>query len=81
MSKKAKMLARLRSKPKDFTFDEAKTILELCGYNMKTAGKTGGSRVSFDKGKSRIRMHKPHPRNELHQYVIAKLIDELKGED
>ena len=29
MSKKDKLISRLRSKPKDFTFDEAKSLLEL----------------------------------------------------
>ena len=80
MSKKDKIIARLKSKPKDFTFDEAKTLLELCDYIMSNSGKTSGSRVSFTRGKKVFRMHKPHPQKELLTYQIKELIDELKQE-
>ena len=80
MSKKEKLIARLKAKPKDFTFDEAKTLLDLCGYIMSNAGKTGGSRVIFTRNQKVFRMHKPHPRKELLLYQIKELIDELKGE-
>ena len=80
MSKKDKLIARLKSKPKDFEFDEAKTLLELCGYILSNAGKTSGSRVCFVKDKKVFRIHKPHPRKELLVYQIMELIDELKQE-
>ena len=81
MSRKDKLIARLKSKPKDFTFDEAKTLLELFGYVTSNAGKTSGSRVCFTKEQKVFRMHKPHPRNELLHYQVKELIEELKGED
>jgi len=65
MGKKEKLIARLKTKPKDFEFSEAKTLLELCGYIMTNSGKTSGSRVNFSKGLKIFRLHKPHPRNEL----------------
>jgi hypothetical protein len=80
MSKKDKLIARLRSKPKDFEFDEAKALLELCGYTVYNAGKTSGSRICFIKGQKVFRMHKPHPRKELLAYQVRELIDELKQE-
>ena len=80
MSKKDKLIARLKSKPKDFEFDEAKMLLDLCGYTMSNAGKTSGSRVCFTKGKKIFRLHKPHPRKELLAYQIKELLDELKQE-
>ena len=80
MSKKNKLLSRLKAKPKDFMFTEAQNLLELCGYNLFNAGKTSGSRVSFVKGKKVFRMHKPHPRRELYSYQVKELIDELKQE-
>ena len=80
MSKKDKLIARLKSKPKDFTFDEAKSLLESFGYVMSTLGKTSGSRVCFVKDKKIFRMHKPHPRKELFAYQIKELLDELKQE-
>ena len=80
MGKKDKLIARLKSKPKDFTFDEAIAILELCGYIVSNAGKTSGSRVCFTKDQKVFRMHKPHPRRELLHYQVMELIDELKEE-
>ena len=81
MSRKDKLTARLKSKPKDFTFDEAKVLLKLYGYVISNSGKTSGSRVCFTKGQKVFRMHKPHPRKELLHYQVNELIDELKGED
>ena len=80
MSKKDKLIDRLKSKPKDFEFAEAKTLLALCGYTLSNAGKSSGSRVCFIRDKKVFRMHKPHPRKELLVYQINELIDELKQE-
>jgi len=80
MSKKTKLLERLRSKPRDFTFDEAQTLLGMCGFNRGKTGKTGGSRVRFERNGVIFNMHKPHPRNELPQYVVIDLVNKLKGE-
>jgi len=81
LSRKDKLIARLKSKPKDFTFDETKALLELFGYVISNSGKTSGSRVCFTRGQKIFRMHKPHPRNELLHYQVKELIDELKGEN
>jgi len=81
VGKKEKLIARLMMKPKDFSFDETRTLLELCGYVMSNSGKTSGSRVCFTKEKKVFRMHKPHPRKELLQYQIKELIDELREEN
>ena len=80
MSQKDKLLARLKSKPRDFTFDETKALLEHFGYVLSNSGKTSGSRVCFTRGQKVFRMHKPHPRKELLQYQVNELIDELEGE-
>ena len=81
MSRKDKLIVRLKSKPKDFTFDEAKALLELCGYVISNSGKTSGSRVCFTREQKVFRMHKPHPRKELLHYQVKELIEELKEED
>ena len=81
MGRKDKLIARLKSKPKDFTFDETKTLLELCGYVFSNSGKTSGSRVCFTREQKVFRMHKPHPRKELLHYQVKELIEELKGEN
>ena len=79
MSKKDKLIKRLLSQPTDFTFNEASTLLGHFGYSILHAGKTSGSRVTFDDGKSDyIRLHKPHPRNILKQYQIDDIIKGLK---
>ena len=81
MSKKDKLITKLKSKPKDFTFSELKTLLSLCGYALKKTGKTGGSRVRFVKGNKRLKMHKPHPHNYLQDYQINELIKKLTEEE
>ena len=47
MSKIEKLLTRLYSKPKDFTYQELKTLLEQLGFIEYNKGKTSGSRVEF----------------------------------
>ena len=39
ISKNDKLIARLKSKPRNFTFDEAKSLLESFGYVMSPSGK------------------------------------------
>ena len=43
MSKFEKELKRLQTKPKDFTYDEAKNILNKLGFYEENKGKTSGS--------------------------------------
>lgn len=79
MSKKEKLLARLKEKPKDFSFDEVVQLMGYFGYNIVGGGKTGGSRVAFSNDrKDYIRMHRPHPKSILKAYQVQNLIDDLK---
>ncbi len=78
MSKKEKLLERLMKKPKNFTYDEAKTLLEQFGFEECNKGKTSGSRVMFKNKNIRIELHKPHPNNILKEYQIKKIIRNLK---
>ena len=81
MGKKEKLINRLKSKPKDFTFDEAESLLGYLSYERSNKGKTSGSRVSFSsKEHGIILLHKPHPGNELKGYQVQQLIDTLKQE-
>ncbi len=81
MGKKEKLIKRLRTLPKDLTFDEIKNLLELLGFEMSNKGKTSGSRVKFIKGNIAIILHKPHPRKELLPYQVRQILDTLeKGE-
>ena len=47
MGKKEKLIAKLLSEPKDFTFEEAETLLGYLSYVRNNKGKTSGSRVMF----------------------------------
>ena len=80
MSKDEKLIKRLLSKPKDFTYNELRKLLVHLGYSEKQRGKTSGSRVVFinEKTKHIIRLHKPHPGNELKQYQMEQIIEELE---
>ena len=80
MGRKEKLITRLRSVPKDFTFDEMQNLLELLGFEMSNKGKTSGSRVSFKNGNVPIVLHKPHPRKELLEYQIKDVLEVLKKE-
>jgi len=81
MGRKEKLIERLKKNPKDFTFDEMKTLLESLGFEMFNKGKTSGSRVKFLKGNTAIILHRPHPRKELLEYQIKQVLEVLKKED
>lgn len=78
MSKKEKLIARLLSRPKDFSYDEARTLLCSLGFEERSKGRTSGSRIEFSKGKDTILLHKPHPSGVLKPYQVKQIIDTLK---
>ena len=82
MSKKEKLIAKLKSHPKDFTFEDAESLLGYLSFVRDNKGRTSGSRVMFksDVYKTKIILHKPHPRKELLDYQIKQLIDQLDQE-
>ncbi len=80
MSRTEKLLQRLLSTPKDFTWDELITLLHYLGFAELKKGKTGGSRRKFvDTNKNIINLHKPHPGNIVKAYALKQVI-ELLGE-
>jgi hypothetical protein len=83
MSKREKLLARLLSKPKDLTYLELESLLRFLGYEEVKTGKTSGSRRAFMNRKTShiIRLHHPHPGQELRVYQVEFIIQELKKED
>ncbi|MBQ9552115.1 MAG: type II toxin-antitoxin system HicA family toxin [Clostridia bacterium] len=81
MGQKEKLIERLKTKPKDFTFIDAETLLGYFNYRRSDKGKTSGSRVMFvSDDHPPIMLHKPHPRKELLSYQIKQLIDILEQE-
>ena len=81
MSKEEKLLKRFLTRPKDFTYEELGRMLKGFGYLESQQGKTSGSRVAFyNAGLNHlIRLHKPHPGNELKMYQIDLVREELEG--
>ena len=78
MGTKEKLVDRLKSQPKDFTFEEAERLLTLFGYTKSNKGKTSGSRVMFiDEQKRKILLHKPHQGNILKTYALKDIIEKL----
>ena len=81
MGQKDKLIQRLKSKPKDFTFDDAETLLKYLDFIRSNKGRTSGSRVMFESDKhGSILLHKPHPQKELKSYQIKQLLDILEQE-
>lgn len=78
MSKKEKLIARLLNRPKDFTYDEVRSLLCALGFEERNKGKTSGSRIEYVKGKDTILLHKPHPSGVLKPYQVKQIIDTLQ---
>ena len=81
MSKLEKAIQRLKTKPKDYTYSEARQLLGQLGFDEFTKGKTSGSRVKFfrAKDKSIILLHKPHPGDIMAPTATRDLLDTLKA--
>lgn len=81
MGQKEKLISRLKSKPKDFTFEDAETLLGYFAYSRSNKGKTSGSRVMFVSPQyPPVLLHKPHPRKELLDYQVKQLVSILEQE-
>ena len=81
MGQKEKLILRLKSRPKDFTFDETETLLLYLGYRRSDKGRSSGSRVMFvHSDHPPILLHRPHPRKELLSYQVSQLVDALEQE-
>lgn len=82
MGQREKLIRRLQSMPRDFTFDEAETLLGYLGYYRLNKGRTSGSRVMFVcPSHGVIQMHRPHPGNELRSYQVKQLLETLEREE
>lgn len=78
MAQFGKLVARFKSVPADFAWNEMVTLLEGLGYTMKAPGKTGGSRRTFTHPTaSNIHLHKPHSR-PLVAAACRKVLGSLK---
>ncbi|RDL44694.1 type II toxin-antitoxin system HicA family toxin [Marinomonas piezotolerans] len=79
MGKQEKIQKKIFAKPTcaNLTWSEAKSFLESKGYRELQGD---GSRVRFvhDETQDVIRLHKPHPGNELKKYAVEQLQEKLE---
>jgi hypothetical protein len=80
MSRHEKLVQKIKSNPKSFSFSELKKLLIGFGYALDFGGKTSGSRVAFIHSETKhiVRLHKPHSGNEMKQYQIKQVVRELR---
>lgn len=83
MTNRDKVIDRLLSRPKDFTYEELAKVLHSFVYEEVKTSKTSGSRRAFVNSinKHIIRLHKPHRGNLLKMYQIDYIIQELIKEN
>lgn len=83
MSKLKKTIEKLLNLSGSFTYDELIYLLGQFGYVERKKGKTSGSRRTYinQETKHIIKLHKPHPGNELKRYAKKFIIEELEKEN
>ena len=81
MSKSEKAIERIKSRPKDYTYTEAKGLLSQLGFVEYSKGKTSGSRVKFyrEEDQKIILLHKPHPSDVMKPGAVKELVEFLKN--
>ena len=65
----------MRTLPRDYSYNEARRLLEKLDFEERTQGKTSGPRVGFYRAKddSVILLHKPHPQNTMSVGAVKAL--------
>ena len=76
MSQKEKLIKRLRSLPKDFTYSELVSLLQQLGFEEDNKGKTSGSRVRFYHYIKRLPYlaHRPHPASIIKEKALKDIL-------
>ena len=81
MGRREKLIARFKSRPRDFTWEELVRLLRMLGYAEAPQGRTGGSRRRFVRPAGpAIALHKPHPGNIVKRYVVHEVLRVLTDE-
>lgn len=81
MGRHKKLIARFKSRPKDFTWQDMLRLLEGLGYRAEPTGKTSGSRrLLAHPSASSIVLHRPHPGNIVKEYVIKDKLQALTND-
>ena len=82
MGKKEKLIVKMKSNPKGFTYDDLTTLLGCLSFHESNKGKTSGSRVVFvnEERNIKILLHKPHQKKELPAYQVKQVLETLEQE-
>jgi len=75
MSGIEKLIARFKTRPRDFSWDELTRLLNHLGYSQITG--SGSSRKFMHDNYQLIILHKPHPKKILKTYQVAQIFDIL----
>lgn len=78
MSRKEKLLEKLRAKPApaDFTWRELVRLMAGFGYILKK--QNGSKRIFYNKSTGRLlSLHEPHPANVIKQYCVKDVVKHL----
>ncbi len=80
MSRLDKAKKRLCTEPRDYTYSEARYLLNQLGFAEYNKGKTSGSRVKFyrEEDQKIILLHKPHPGDQMSFGAIRDLLSYLQ---
>lgn len=77
MSRHEKLIKRLLTRPTDFEWTEAVSVLKHCGYELIKGA--GSSRKFVNRElNSLIMIHEPHPQTVLKDYALKIIITELR---
>lgn len=76
--KKEKLIKRLKEKPKDFTYEEMRTLLGYFGFSEKQSGSGSGVKFINQELNMVINFHKPNPNSQLKTYVLSQVIKNLR---
>lgn len=77
MSKKQKLIDRIKQLPKDFTWDEAAKLMKMCNFDL--IKNDGSARMFRHSTGIKVRIHQPHPTPVLPKYAIELLIEGLRN--
>ncbi len=82
MGKLDKFLKKFLDGKSFITFQELEYLLSNLRYVEKKTEKTSGSRKAYvnEQTSHIIQIHKPHPSNEIKNYVKRQLLEELRKE-
>jgi len=79
MSRHEKLLLRISSAPKDFTWSELVGLMSSLGVELRTSG--GSARRFINPATAQVfYIHQPHPRSILKPYQVHGAVKFLKQE-